>query len=529
MDENFYRKVLSRGFKTYEGLITAAELAQEADLQNKEVMTWSSGDLLSIPGLRTALLTCRRLGLHSRHGGVDIGDHENPTHRTWSLNEVRLGIDFALRLGADVCILHPGTYNERSGRFWPRPEEVRDFLSNRWKALENSLAELAGHLASKALEQERRLRHFEEEKPRVFSEMTNLLKELAMSDGGEERISLLHRGLEVIESADLSPEQIRHCQRPWGGMHICLENLEPPNFLVNTPEQISKIHERFDQFFLEAADHGGLSEVSTERYRPKLAIDPGHLLNSKVILTQESNRVFLEAIDGGEDLYRDFVRLPGQYTSRSDGSGVQEPLLNRFVRLHHDKILWAYLYGSSRTDTCMTTHGPIKPFRSSSLLERGSHGEVVKLYSTGNYNPKEELNLEEVVQNLGVDLTYIAEVFDSPVEVVKGSCINTHHYLDYLGREYLRAAEGIRRKIKEISKEDLGEASKARLQAVAEHLVNARSYLRPKPGSSGFWSVGYDEVGYYRYIDSPEEGNLDIFATVKQDGRVWLKGFEDQQ
>jgi len=523
---DFYEQVLARQIEAYYGLLTAAELAQEADYQNKDVRTWSRMDLLDVPGVLLFLLNCRRLAIHLRHGNVDIADHENPTHRRWSLTEVKLGIEFAFRSGADTCILHPGTYNERAGRFWPRADEVGDFIRLRSRALEESLAEVAGVFVAGAVQREERLGEFERREPGLADELTALLKELRGMPRGEKRIRLLARGLDLIDRGRLTPEQVRHCHEPWSGLHLCVENLEPPNFLVCTPSQMRTIFDRLTEFYREAAAHAGLSAAAVERYRPMLAIDPGHMLNSKVILTQPNNRAYLDALDGGDDLHRNFVQLPGQYPSHEVRSELVEPLLNQFVRRHGDDICWVHLYGCTRTDTCMTTHGPIKAFRSSVMLERGPDGEPIHRYGTSNYQPTEELNLEEVVQVVGTELPYITEVFGAPVEVVKSSAVNTFHFIEYLRDERRRAIEAIRRAVGvEAERPETTDAERERLRWLASALVSARTYVRPRASSAGFWTVGYDEIGFYRYVDDPEAANVDIFATLKQDGsKVWLKG-----
>ncbi len=528
VEEDFYEQVLAKQIESYYGLLNAAELAQEADFQNKDIRTWNRLDLMEVPGFSAFLLNCQRLAVHLRHGNVDIADHENQTHRRWSLAEVKKGIEFALRIGADACILHAGTYNERAGRFWPGVDEVKDLMGQRETALESSLAELSGILAAKAAEQETRLREFEEREKGIFSELSALLKEMRFKPRGEERIRLLGRGLELIRKGKLTAEQVRHCQEPWAGMHICVENLEPPNFLVCSPQQVRKIHSKFSEYFQEAAAHGGLSAATTERYRPMFAVDPGHMLNSKVILTQPNNRPYLEALEGGEEFHLDFVRLPGQFSKAEARDGIEEPMLNRFVRLNGDDIFWAHLYGCTRTDTCMTTHGPIKAFRTSVLLERGPDGEPYQRFGTGSYRPNDELNLEEVVQVIGTHVPYIAEVFGAPVEIVKSSALNTYHFLDYLNREHNRAASLIRKAIGKAAEEPgLNDAKRDHLRWLASALVNARAYIRPRPSSLGFWSVGYDEVGFYQYVDNPSTGNTDIFATIKHDdNKIWLKGLE---
>ena len=132
------------------------------------------------------------------------------------------------------------------------------------------------------------------------------------------------------------------------------------------------------------------------------------------------------------------------------------------------------------------------------------------------------------MQVLGTHVPYITEVFGAPAEVVKSSALNTYHFLDYLNREHKQAEALIRKTIGKAAEEQgLDEKKREHLRRLASSLVNARAYVRPRPRGSGFWSVGYDEVGFYQYVDKPEVGNTDIFATIKYDGnKVWLKGLE---
>ena len=276
-----YERVLRRHLDTFDGLLWVAELAQQADYQNQGARTWSRLDLMSVPGFPAFLLRNLRLAVHLRHAMVDIADHENETHRQWSLMEVKKGLDFAFRLGADACMLHPGTYNERSGHFWPRADEVAFLVENRRRALDKSLAELAGHLVTLAASQERRLADFERAHKGLFGELKSLLAQVRGGEASpEEHIRLLAKALDMIQRGRLTAEQVRHCQSPWSGLHVCVENLEPPNFLICTPVQARRVFRRLDEFFLEAASHGGLGSVSVDRYGPRLVVDPAHMLNA---------------------------------------------------------------------------------------------------------------------------------------------------------------------------------------------------------------------------------------------------------
>jgi len=526
--ERYYEQRLQRRLSEYTEMLGTVELSQEADYQNKDVETWSSLEFVEVPGALKLLLENHALALHLRHGNVDIAEHENPTHRHWSLAEVKGGLEFAFRLGADVCLLHPGTFNERSGRFWPRASELVEVLHCRRNALEQSLAEFVGVFVQMAADQESRLRSFEHDEKGIYSELSGLLRELDATTGPEERVRYLAQAIALVRRHKLTPEKIRHCKKPWSGLHVCLENLEPPNFLVCTPEQLEELYGRFVEFYLEAASHRGMDPEAVSRYRPKLSIDPGHLLNTKVILSQEVNRPYLEGLAGGDSLQKPFVSLPGEFPGASGPCVGEEPLLNKVVRTHHEDISWVHLYGSQRTDTCMTTHGPIKPFRRKAMIGPGLSGERTVLYGTGNFRPEEELNLEEVVQILGTSVPYIAEVFDAPIERVKGSVTSTRHYLEFLDEQNKLASALVRRRIGQASEENPGDTKRLEcLRYLAKAMTCARCYIRPHKSGHGSWAVGYDEIGFYRFEDEAEVGYVDIFATVKQaDGTVWLKDID---
>lgn len=527
VDKGFYENVMVEKLQHYNNNFSVAELAQEADYLNTESNCWSNIDLIKTPGFVLFALTTSQLSLHLRHRHVDIAEAENDTHRKWSLEQVKAGVRFAFRLGANVAILHPGTHNERSGQFWPAAYELPKILEHRSRALESSLAAIASVVAEEALMKEERILAFEKLKRGVFDELSSILKELSITPRGEKRVRHLFRAIELVEQGKLTSEEIRHCVMPWGGMHLALENLEPPNFLLCTPTQIVSFLRKFESYCAEAASTKGLSDAAIERYRPGIALDPGHMLNSKVILTLEQNEGFMSAIDSSEELLGDFVNLPGQYPRGENPDFEVEPILNKFVRQNADRILWCYIHGCRRTDTCMTSHGPIRAFREAHYIERDSAGKIKTRFLMDSFRPEEELNLNEVIQVVGMDIPFITEVIGSPAEVVTGSASNLQHYLKFLWSERKIALDAVKKAI--VEEASNGNESTVELRQQLDYLgktlSRARFYVRNYPSDAGLRTAGYDEAGFYIYSDEARMGNVDIFATVKQrSGKVWLQG-----
>ena len=530
--KEFHETVLTEKLHHYNRHFTVAELAQDADYLNRDLNCWSNIDLINTPGFITFALTTARIAVHLRHRHVDIAESENNTHRKWSLEQVKEGVRFAFRIGADHGILHPGTQNERSGHFWPSASDLPGILENRGAALDNSLAEIAAVIAEEAFQREERLHCFEQSNRGVFNELSSILKELSLSPRGEERIRHLARAIDIVERGKLTLEQIRHCVSPWAGLHIAVENLEPPNFLVCSPAQISSIHRKFTVYCREAASTKGLSQAAIERYLPGIALDPGHLLNSKIILTLDQNRQFLEAIDGADEFFGDFVQLPGQYNRQGNSDVLSEPILNRFVRKNCEHIMWCYIHGCRRTDTMMTSHEPVRTFRKAHYLERDGRGKVQNLYLMNSFSPDDELNLNEVVQVLGMDIPYIAEIIGAPIEVVISSANNLKHYLSFLWRERSLALSAVKNAISQEAKiaSPDNDSRKEHLEWLGKALSKSRFYVRNKPSELGMLTAGYDEAGFYIYSDDDCKGNVDIFATVKQTtGKVWLQGINGER
>ena len=536
-NKNFYREVLSKKLQHYHPLLSVAELAQDADFLNKEIDSWSNINLMGIRGFITFILTISKLSVHLRHRHVDIAS-ENTTHRQWSLEQVIAGLIFAFQTGADIAILHPGTQNERSGHFWPSASDLPSLLNSRSIALDNSLETIAEVIAKEAMAKEKRIALFKDKKSKVHRELTLILKDLvscssfslntseSVSIEIEGRIQAISRAIELVKQNELTCEEIRCCVSSNNGLQVAIENLEPPNFLACTPVQLVKIHRKFESSFRSFANSENMPTHIIEHYAPGIALDPGHLLNAKIILTLEQNRPFLDSIDGGEELFGDFVHLPGQYPLDSDSKAITEPVLNKFVRENKKHIIWSYIHGCRRTDTMMTSHGPIGSFRKAQFSERNEKGEAVSLYLMNSFTPDDELNLNEVVQVIGVDTPFIAEVIGAPPEVVESSVTNLSYFVGFLHSERQKAHLAVENAINaEASKDSSSKASQAHLDWLKDSLNKAEFYVRNHSSDIGLWTAGYDEAGFYLYSNDENLGNVNIFATVKHNTKeVWLQG-----
>ncbi|MBI4859339.1 MAG: hypothetical protein HY815_03645 [Candidatus Riflebacteria bacterium] len=473
---------------------------------------------------------------------VDLSEPENELARGWSIREVNGAIDFALRVNADAVVLHPGTDKPKSGRFWPKSDEALQITNNRRVIFTQSLVELLDHFVRGVRDLEDKVARYDEKNPWLVAELRGLMHQLELS-GSDERVRLpcLAEIIRIIDGHRIPIWMVRYCKNPSKRLSLVLENVEPPNFLCCTPRQhVGWLH-RMREIFTDLCEREHLSSEFQAKYRPYLVLNPNHLLNAKVILTQPTNRPIAHIFEDYDDLYVAFVTLPSDMPSGGDGR-VIEPLLNRYVREHSDDFLYAHLAGSQRMDYYMTTHDPIKSFRTKMYVQTDPNGRPLAKYSTGAFDPEVELNLEEVVQILGFDKTYVLEIQDSPEETVIASWVHTSEYLDHLHRECARAHELVLHALREAQAQSLQLSSRpdevaqrfADAGRMMEALGRARFYMRPHRKARELWKVGHDEAGFYvfdpAWIRGESLSTVDIFATVKDGTQaVWIKGLEGRR
>ncbi len=534
---DFYREVLERKLCIYRDCFDVLELSQEAAFGGEGGVTWSRLDPYSVRGFLPVLVDGNRwLSVHLRHGGVDLAEPDREHFRQQSVKEDEFALRWAFSLGADAAVLHPGTYNVNVGRFWPSADELQEHLEARSAALEKSLAELVAVYVEMVLEYERMRNDYYEAHHAVVRDLEALfgdLEAIPRTDG--RRYAVVAELLRILEKEQVPLFVLRHCMKGASkGMRLCLENLEPPNFLVCTPVQLEKWFSRLLEMYHEAAGHRGLDGALLERYRPGISLDVNHLLNTKMMMEQPGNSSYRMRLEGEEQLSLPFVNLPGEYPLLE--GRPQEPLLNKVMRLLGSDVALVHISGSSRMDSCMTTHEPVKPLRERVVFELDERMVPFPRYKMNCFRPDHELNIEEVVQVVGPGAHYVAEIHDFPEELVRSSVINLSCYLSYFMeleedarslltrrlREEAASLDGCRRSGDGGGDAVLSSKRREALLSVLTRLESASCYVRPRRGTDLLWEVGYEEIGFYD--DPAGNGEIEIFATVKEDREhVWVK------
>ncbi len=520
-DRDFYRRELGDKLMTYRQCVAACEFQQEAYYQNRESGSWSNLDLMEVPGFAAFVIENRFWSIHAPVADADITDYENQIHLEWSIRETREAIDMAFKSFADTVVIHPGSYSLKSRRFWPPAEEALEITNNRRVTLNASLRSLINHFLYRLEEWHQRIQQFQTTRKTLAEEIQALFAELDEAPPATaERYRLAARILELIVKNELPLDLVRYCHHPHRGLRLAVENVEPPNFIINTTGQLRKIHSLMMGLYQEGFEQAsGLPDELFERFRPGMVLDVAHLLNSKVILSGSEHEEISHIFEDHEDLDRPFVSLPGEYPADEDEQSI-EPLLNKFVREGCDDLLFAYIAGCRKTDRLMTTHDPVHSFRKRVYLHPRVHGKgTVARYSLRTIEPDYELNLAEVIQVLGADKVFLMKLHDLPPEEVLSSFHNISCYLDFLAGERRRARERLDGYLETLRQKPSGAEQAA---AVEDRLRRARFYVRSHQATAENWRLGYDESGFYEFTNDPRMPT-DIFATVKEEtGAVWV-------
>jgi len=551
-DPQFYRSVMEDHLRWFGSFNSVLELQQEALHHFPANGAWSSLDLYQVDGFLRCLISNEFLAIHAKTQGVDITDFENENQRARSLRQMEGCIDFAIRINADAITFHPGTYNEKAGNFWPKPEDALRITNMRRVTFEDSLRKIVQYFVDSVRSLEESLERQVAQRPRVVQELEVLFRELREADplrgsgrrswvlghevdplpsvtsrdelSSSQRLSVAQTrdGIQneisrIIADHELSIPFVRYCRNPSQGVHLVLQNVDPPNFLVNTPRQHAKWHSRMTEFYSELVEIDPLLAGKFEKYRPLMLLDPGHYLNSQVIFKQPENVKYGHLFeDMDQFLHSPFVTLPGDYPRR--GSETIEPILNSFVRKHGDDILYCHVGGSKKMDRWMTTHDPIKAFRTRRFMQVNQEAKPALKFTTQVFDADTELNLEEVVQVVGFDKIWVPVIFDSPYEVVLSSCIHLDAYLSYLGDQYDRMMTAVQKKLRQISAgENRSGYSEIELAALGKSIETARFFLRPNRQAGMFWKPGYEEAVFYGPAASSSEVNIRPIAVVRED------------
>lgn len=533
---SFYRRVLQETLRQYRYDLRVVELSQEAEYGRADNGAWASLPLNEVEAWSELLLRNEFLSLHLPIAGQDVTDYEDAKHRQWSVSQVSQAIDFGFAMLADVLILHPGTYDEKAGRFWPRADEALSITNCRRVTFQQSLREIMAHMAKGVLVLEKRLETFAKKQKALRRHLVDAFR--VLDEATPWSVEAYESQVEIVKAVTtdgVTSDLVRHCRNSELRPRLCLENVEPPNFLVNTPAQMVTWMNLMRETFSDACRAEGVPEDLARPYRPGLALDVGHLSNSQVVLTKGENEAIRHVFEGFDDFERSFVNLPGEYRRDDGRRGAMEPMLNRFIRRHGADVALVYVSGSQILDNCMTTHHPIKPFRRNRFFVVDKEGRPLAKYATNCFAPLEELNLEEVFQVCGPDMVYVVEVFNSPPELIESSLVNVREFLLHLRRQQGYVVDKVMQKVlRERWELDMDRprrdpvavaAARRRLGEIEEAVEKSRFYLRPNRQCEALGEPGFKEAGLYVHLDAGEEPH-DIFATwnPSTDG-VWLKDY----
>ncbi|MBI5872012.1 hypothetical protein HZB88_02915 [archaeon] len=408
---DFYRLNLEYKLKEYKHHLEAAEIQQEAEYS---AGSWSHLNLYSIEGFTHFLLKNRFLALHLRSRRIDITSLDAGL-REHSLSETLKGIDFAFKLNADAIVLHPGSYNSFVGGTW---EEGIKNLKARKYFFQNAVKIIAKYFAEKVAACE-----VYKDPLHNKAENNGLLELFAALDNSKDMdyYKYADRIIKFISRHTLEPAAVRKARKISKGIHLCMENVEPFNFLLNTREQ----HEYWHGLLSEEVRLALENEELFQKYKPYMLLDINHLLNTKFILQHHPDREKLERIIPGlSEIDLPFVMLPGTY--------MKEPMLNRIIRINEDKILFYHIAGAKKKDNgSLATHEEVRPIRNGLRLEIRDN-KIISVYSLEKFNYIQELNMLELFQIIGPDKIYVLEVFNKSPEQIKTSQINASDFLNHL-------------------------------------------------------------------------------------------------
>lgn len=534
--KSFYRRVLEETLRHYRHHLGVVELSQEAEYGREDNGAWSSLDLNEVDAWSELVVENRFLSLHLPIR-QDVTDWEDSKHRQWSVAQMHQALGFGFRILADALIIHPGTYDEKGGRFWPRADDALTITNYRRVTFQQSLREIMAHVAEEILALEKRIETFRKKHASLRKRLVEAYRCLDEFDpwsleATEARVDVVR----AVRVEGVGSDMIRHCRNPELRPRICLENVEPPNFLVNTPAQLVTWTRILRETFRDACKAAGVPDDVAAPYLPGIALDVGHLSNSQVVLTKPENLAIRHLFEGFEDFERSFVNLPGEYRRDGELRAPREPMLNRFMRLHGADVAMVYVSGCQILDNCMTTHHPIKPFRRNRYFLVDEEGRPQARYATNCFAPLEELNLEEVFQVCGPDAVYVVEVFNSPPELIESSLVNVREFLSHLRRQQVYVAEKIMQKVlRERWELDMDrprrdpvavEKARRRLVEIEAAVERARFYVRPNRQCEALGEPGFKEAGLYVDLAEGDEEPYDIFATWNPAGDgVWLKDY----
>lgn len=530
LDPDFYRKLLGQQLTRLRPFVRVLEMQQEAHYVAEGNNSWSSLKLDEMSTFRHFLVDNRFWAVHSKNHDTDITDPENEVHREWSLKQMKACIDFAFRKNADAITFHPGSYSEKEGNFWPKAEDALRITNLRRVTFEDSLRRIIQYFVDQIPKLEERLARYRDEHPQMIQDLRALFWELEDRNADAHKLEgVRYEIAKLIRERHIPAAVVRYCKSPNDGIRLALENVDPPNFLLNTPAQHAKWHKRMVEIYADLCETARVPESLFEKYRPQMVLDPSHYLNSQVILKQDEKRGFHHLFED-IDLFLNsaFVTLPSGYPRDHHGSH-REPVLNRFMRENDQNILYVHIAGCRKMDRYMTTHDPIKPFRTRMQILEDMDGKPMMKFATNDFDAERELNLEEVVQVVGFDHTWVPVVFDAPYEVYLSSCIHLDAYIAYLEQEYERMHQRVKAKLNELLEKggaDENAPGTVRARPLLKKLDSARFFIRPHRQAGALWKAGYEEAQFYNYdsLGGLATQPVNFLASVNEEsGKVWLR------
>jgi len=509
---SFYKTDLEYKLKEFKYYLSACEMQKEAHYSCKENKSWEKLNLYDIPEFKHFLLKNKFWGLHLKATDIDITSVNNKSLLEFSINEINEGIRFGFNNFCDSLVLHPGTLKK-----WFPPEEMKSIQIQRAETFKYSLEKIMDFYCNEIFNLIKYIDDFKHRQSQNINTLKHYFRFLRIPSLAEdEYYRISNEILKIIRIAQLPIKIVRYCQKPNRSIHLCLENIEPPNLLINSPYQHVNWFNFMSELYNKKIRQYFFDQEIIDRFRPMMLIDVNHYLHSKKIMLEPGNSKYSSLYNDFSDFKRDFVKLPPDFNSH-------EPLLNKIIRENRENILYYHLGGCYVYDNIMYTHESIKALRNKMFMIANPQGVPVPKYQTSQFNPSFELNLEEVLQIIGYDNIFILEVFNVASELIKSSEINVSSYLNFLAKEDKRLRSILDKKMEQMikdlivnMKDHTHEIDKVNL--FKNRMANARLFIKYFTSNEDKWKVGYNYAGFYEESEKPEilamiddeTGNIDI-------------------
>ncbi|MDD5091900.1 MAG: hypothetical protein PHQ23_13415 [Candidatus Wallbacteria bacterium] len=488
-DPGFYASDLTDKLRDFQGYLGICEWQKEASYIGGG-NSWSDLDLLQIPGFLRFLINCEFWALHIKSKGIDISSPIQDVRRA-GLSETLEAIRFGIRNHIDAMALHPG-----SATGWPSPAKARRLTAARAGAFIESLREISACYCREISLLIHEIDSFRKSNSSDLDDLSQCFDQMNRNNiTDEERFRLSFEISRIVCLSHIPVGVVRHALNPGRTISLCLENVEPPNFLINTPAQHSYWHQTLAELYQNSIRGFSQDHDLLSRFAPKMLVDVNHYLHSKKILTEQGNERYADLFPDYPLLSCDFIRLPCDCNK-------QEPLLNRCLREHSSDIRYIHAAGCEMQHGIMHTHEPVKPIRRKAFLSAAGN-RFTPLYLTGQFNPDYELDLEEVLQLIPGHLPMVLEIFDYPPEVMKSSLLHAgsfrRHFLDEKDQCLSAVISHWEKKMQEFPEHEKDNPRTIILHRLRERLSRSEFFMLPdrtppEPGTkahkTGFYLPG---------------------------------------